>query len=269
MSVLQDLRNVAFVGSLAVSLTLIAVGQTGSAPPQSSQIKAFVFDVVSVKPHIPGDRTMAFGPTPVGYHNVNVTLPLMIEYAYNLTLPDQIAGLPGWASEARFDVEAKMDDATLAEFRNLAPEKQSEERRLMVQAVLADRFKLKVHHETKRQGIYQLVVAKGGYKFKEAPQGEPQRMMTGNGKIILQAMPLGNVADRLSSETSRIVVDKTNLTGNYDLTLKWTPDAQRTANDASPSVYTALEEQLGLKLVPAKGPVDVIVIDHVEQPSAN
>ena len=269
MRVVLDCRNSIFVGALAVSLTVTALGQTGSAASQSSQVKAFVYDVVSVKPHSPGDRTMAFGPTPVGYHNVNVTLLLLIQSAYKLTLPDQIAGLPGWTSDARFDVEAKMDDATLAEFRKLPPEQQGEERRLMLQAVLAERFKLKVHHETREQTIYQLVVAKGGCKVKRSPDGEPQRMMTGNGKIILQAMPIGNVADNLSDEAGRIVVDKTGLTGNYDLTLKWTPEAQRTADNGGPSVYTALEEQLGLKLVPAKGPVNTIVIDQVERPSAN
>jgi uncharacterized protein (TIGR03435 family) len=82
-------------------------------------------------------------------------------------------------------------------------------------------------------------------------------------------MPLDSVANSLSNETGRIVIDKTGLTGNYDLTLKWTPEQQRTADDSGPSVFTALEEQLGLKLVPAKGPVDTIVVDHIERPSEN
>lgn len=212
---------------------------------------------------------MSFGPTAVGYRGVNITVPMLIQYAYNLTLPDQISRLPGWTLDTRFDIEAKMDEETLAEFRELPREQQREQRRLMLQAVLADRLRLKVHHEDKEQPIYELVVAKGGCKFKEAPVGEAQQMMTGSGRIVLQAMPVVNVADNLSGEIGRIVIDKTRLAGNYDLTLKWTPDEGRTADDQGLSVYTALEEQLGLKLVPTKGPVDTISVDHIERPTEN
>lgn len=264
------LTLVAYILVFAVNAVAAAAQpQSSTAQPQSSQAKVFAYDVVSVKPHKPGDRPISFGATPEGYRAVNIMVSWLIQNIYDLTLADQISGLPDWASDARFDFEAKMDEETVAEFRKLSHEQQQEQRQLMLQAVFADRFKLKVHHKIKEMGIYELVVAKSGCKFKESPPGETQRVMTGNGRIVLQAMPLDSVANSLSNETGRIVIDKTGLTGNYDLTLKWTPEQQRTADDSGPSVFTALEEQLGLKLVPAKGPVDTIVVDHIERPSEN
>ena len=264
------LTLVAYILVFAVNAVAAAAQpQSSTAQPQSSQAKVFAYDVVSVKPHKPGDRPISFGATPEGYRAVNIMVSWLIQNIYDLTLADQISGLPDWASDARFDFEAKMDEETVAEFRKLSHEQQQEQRQLMLQAVFADRFKLKVHHKIKEMGIYELVVAKSGCKFKESPPGETQRGMTGNGRIVLQAMPLVNLVGNLSNETGRIVIDKTGLTGNYDLTLKWTPEQQRTADDSGPSVFTALEEQLGLKLEPAKGPVQVLVIDKVEMPSAN
>jgi uncharacterized protein (TIGR03435 family) len=266
----QKLRPSTFVIAIAaISFVAPAHSQSGSAPPQSSRVKTFVYDVASVKPHRPGDRTMSFGSTPVGYHGVNVTVSMLIQYAYDITMPDQISGLPGWAAGSPFDIETKMDEETLAEFRNLPLDQQWEQRRLMLQTVLADRFKLKSHREIKEQPVLELIIAKGGCKFKESTPGQSGRMMTGRGQITLQAMPVVNLANNLTNETGRIVVDKTGLTGNYDLTLKWTPEEQSTADDSAPSVYTALDEQLGLKLVPGKGPVDIVVIDHIERPTEN
>ena len=112
----RKLRISLFVTAIAaLGLAAPAHPQSGSVPPQSSQIKAPAYDVVSVKPHRPSDATWSFGPTPNGDHDVNATASQLIQYAYNLTLPDQISGLPGWATDARFDFEAKMDEETLAD----------------------------------------------------------------------------------------------------------------------------------------------------------
>jgi len=105
--------------------------------------------------------------------------------------------------------------------------------------------------------------------LKESPPGEPQRMMAGRGLVITHATPLISLVANLPDATGRLVVDKTGLTGNYDITLKWTPDDQRGTDDAALSIFTALEEQLGLKLLPAIGSIDTIIIDHVERPSPN
>lgn len=212
---------------------------------------------------------MLFGSTPVGYRGVNISVSMLIQYAYDIEVPEQISGLPGWASESPFDIETKMDEETLAEFRNLSPDRQQEQRRLMLQTVLADRFKLKLHREIKEQPVLELIIAKGGCKFKESTPGQARRMLTGGGQIILQGMPVADLANSLTNETGRIIVDRTGLTGNYNLTLKWTPSKWSTADDSAPSVYTALDEQLGLKLVPAKDPIDLVVIDSIERPTEN
>jgi uncharacterized protein (TIGR03435 family) len=169
----------------------------------------------------------------------------------------------------------------------------------MLRPALADRFKLKVHTETKQLPVYKIVLAKGGSKLKEATAGDtyangikgpdgvgrPGMMRFGPGQLTAQAVPMTSLTNMLSQQLHRTVLDKTGLTGKYDLELNWTPDQgadpmfkgpegspQRgdAAPDSSgPSIFTALQEQLGLKLQSAKGPVETLVIDHVEMPSEN
>jgi uncharacterized protein (TIGR03435 family) len=142
----------------------------------------------------------------------------------------------------------------------------------MVQAMLADRFKLATHTETRELPIYNLIVAKGGAKLGPT-QESGSSVSTSSGRIEVQmANSVTVLAEELSKVAGRDVVDKTGIAGRYHLTLRWTPDDSATTssdNDSGPSLFTALEEQLGLKLEPAKGPVQVLVIDHVEMPSAN
>jgi len=184
----------------------------------------------------------------------------------NVTIP----GMPGWGNSSLFDVEAKADDETAVAMVKLPREDEWKQEQLMLQALLADRFKLRVHHETREGPVYQLVVAKGGFKLKDAPDSEHEGGYSwGNGEIQVRKGPIGSLAFSLSDLLGRTVIDKTGLTGKYDIALKWTPDEQQSADDAGPSLFTALEEQLGLKLEPAKGPVDVFIIDHVEKPSEN
>jgi uncharacterized protein (TIGR03435 family) len=142
----------------------------------------------------------------------------------------------------------------------------------MLQSLLADRFQLRVHYESRIQPIYELVLAKGGFKLKPLPADHERGGMSGRpGEMILHGMSIADLARSLSmsNEAGRAVVDKTGLTGNYEIDLKWTPDDQQGTPDAGSTLFTALEEQLGLKLEPAKGPVDTLVIDHVEKPSEN
>jgi uncharacterized protein (TIGR03435 family) len=218
-------------------------------------------------------------------------LKLLIQYAYGLKTTELISGLPGWTDSERFDVEARTDADTVEAQKKLSKEDASAQRRLMMQTLLADRFQLKVHHETKLLPMYQLVVAKGGFKLKDAdpddtyPNGfkSPDGIAHGNmmaiqnGQLTAQAIPVSTLSNQLSQQLHRQVVDKTGLTGKYDFTLQWNPedmdgpaaqDASSTANSA-PSIFTALQEQLGLKLEAVKGPVDTIVVDHVEMPSEN
>ena len=187
-------------------------------------------------------------------------------------MKDYPAGLPPWADKDSFDVEAKANDDTVAAIRKLSSKEQEQLTRDMLQSLLADRFQLRVHYESKMQPIYELVLAKGGSKLKPLPaEKKPGWGKIDRGEYRLHNKSITEFADGLSvwNVAGRAVVDKTGLIGNYDVDLKWTPDGQQGTPDSGPTLFTALEEQLGLKLEPAKGPVNTLVIDHVEKPSEN
>lgn len=253
--------------------TAAAIGQsTPTAVSTSSKPPAF--DVVSIRPHKQTiDGSSWASPTPNGYEARNASVRRLLERAYDVRCRDQLAGLPDWAepSGGTFDIEARMDGDALVDFQKLSSDRQQAQAALMLQSLLADRFKLKVHHETRVISVYALMVAKSGFKLKqsEAPENL-YGMMEGRNSIYIRGGPIGaRFIAGLSDKTGRIVIDKTGLTGSYDIDFKWTPDEDIAAGVSGPSLFTALEEQLGLKLVPAKAPLDVLVIDHIEKPSEN
>jgi uncharacterized protein (TIGR03435 family) len=152
----------------------------------------------------------------------------------------------------------------------------------MLQSLLADRFKLVFHKETREEQIYDLVVDKGGSKLKVAVdtvKGSPQGLRAGRGEVTGMAAPMQQLSNFLSEQLGRSVIDKTDLDGKYDFTLKWMPDPLASGGSSgpdaipldpsAPSLTAAVQEQLGLKLQPTKGPVEILVIDHVEKPSEN
>lgn len=228
---------------------------------------------------------------PDGYSAVGVSVRSLIMTAYNLKMDNLVSGISESAAGAQFDVEAKLDPDTVESFKKLTEDEKWAQRRLMLQGLLANRFNLKIHHEKKEVPIYQLVIAKGGFKLKDAnpnntyangikgPDGisHAGMMMISAGALTAQGIPMLSLAANLGGQLHRIVEDKTGLTGKYDVTLHWAksdllnepPDAQTAAEDSGPSIFTALQEQLGLKLESAKEPVDAIVVDHIEMPSEN
>jgi bla regulator protein blaR1 len=167
--------------------------------------------------------------------------------------------------------------------KTMSAEERIKETRLMMQSLLADRFQMKAHFETREMPVYELLVAKGGPKLKENPDLTKARYKAGGGGILGTAVPIQNLIDVLEAAADvdgRKIVNKTGLTGQYDISLKWTPlqaaAASGAAGGSTPaggdegvSFFTALEEQLGLKLVPTKAPGQVLVIDHIERPSEN
>ena len=180
----------------------------------------------------------------------------------------------------RYEIQAKIEDSRYAAMQKMSPAQQSEQVDLMEQSLLADRFKLKVHFEKREMPVYALVVAKGGPKLTPAEIGESSKLFSaptdrGN-KITAEAVTLDDFANSPLLRTGgRLVIDQTGLKGTYDFTLESGPDrtvapdtAQEGGGDA-PSFFTAIQEQLGLRLVPTKAPVEVIVIDHIEKPSEN
>jgi uncharacterized protein (TIGR03435 family) len=204
---------------------------------------------------------------------------------------DRIVGAPGWVTKNRYDLEAKVSPEDAPKLHNL----KIDERRSMMLPLLVERFHLKYHHEMRELPSYSLTVARGGPKLKESNQapakdgqksdGPPRgRMMMDRGRIQADGTSLEFLAQVLSRQIGRTVIDKTGLTANYDYTLQWTPDdappptpgaesalqrSDAAGDPVGPSIFTALQEQLGLKLEPSKGPVDVIVIDKIDPPTEN
>jgi uncharacterized protein (TIGR03435 family) len=247
------------------------------------------FEVASIKPAAPDARGTYVRTSEGGRVNVtNMTLKDMITLAYRIQ-PYQILGGPAWISTARYDISAKPEKAP-----------KDGEVPLMLQALLKDRFQLTLQRETKDLPIYALVVArkdgKLGPNLLESKEGSctvpdrnappkpgqrncGQQMMSPRSLNAVSA-PMSQVIPMLARMLGRTVVDKTGLTGKYDIDVQWTPDetqlamlspeARAASSDASgPSIFTALQEQLGLKLESQKGPVEVFAVERAEKPSEN
>jgi len=191
----------------------------------------------------------------------NATLRTLIRNGYDIQ-NFQFAEGPGWLDSDSYDISATISDGaevTEAQYRAL------------VRAMLADRFQLKVHWETRQGDVYALVVAKNGPKLKVAdPSKEPglnTNISAHEGRMIGINAPVFYLSSVLSNKLSHPVIDKTGLQGKYDWTLVWDPDPG--VDSTEPSIFTAVQEQLGLKLDSQKGPVKMLVIDSVERPSEN
>jgi uncharacterized protein (TIGR03435 family) len=173
-------------------------------------------------------------------------------------------------------VWAKIEDSQFEAMKKMTPAQQREQVALMEQALLAERFRLKVHFEMREMPVYSLVVAKGGAKLTPARDGEVSRLSSvGKGRgheVTGQAVTLEQlVHSPFMTIDGHQVVDETGLTGGYDFTLDWTPASVMAGggSDDAPGIFTAIQEQMGLRLVPSKAQVEVVVIDHIERPSAN
>ncbi len=224
----------------------------------------------------------------------NATLQVLIRSVYDLQ-DDQILGGPSWINSENYDVDAKMDKSVIDELQKLSPDQRFPEQKRLVQALLVDRFKLALHPETKELPVHELVIASGDSRLQQAKPGDTYSdglkglggrpvgagiWFPGNGQLIGQGVPIGSLVKVLSEKLGgHIVLDKTGLIGNFDFTLKWTPDAGQSPTSSqqgprSPESYespisSALQEQLGLKLEVQQAPVEVLVIDHAEQPAQN
>jgi uncharacterized protein (TIGR03435 family) len=296
----KTIRLCAIVGVLAFLSVpmLFASAQTQStqasaASPDDPKFAKFLYDVVSIKPHKDDSnatvRWMGLHDNPDGFSMRNSPVVFMISTAYR-TAHSTISGAPDWAKREMFDVEAKMDPEVTDAFQKLNKTDQELARKHMMQVFVRDYVKAVVHMDTTEVAIYELVIAKNGPKLKEAKevQEAPDALIpagalrvSGSSAGIVwtgQGAPIGSMINQLSFATGRPVYDKTGLTGKYDFTLTYArenltaPGAGMDAPpqmDTAPPLAKALEEQLGLKLVPAKGNMDVIVIDHVERPAAN
>lgn len=218
------------------------------------------FEVASIKPSAPGSKLGTIYPAPgrQRYVGTCVSLKLMMTVAYRVNYA-QISG-PGWISDDLFDV-------------NAAAEKPSgiEELHVMLRNMVAERFRLRMHTETKVRPVYMLSVDKSGVKMKPSETaGDPLVSEPGAGSLTGHFTPMSYFAWLLGLFVDRPIVDRTGLKNVYDFTLTWNPDLTTEVQaDSAPGLFEALRKQLGLRLDAQNGPLEVLVIDHAERPEPN
>jgi uncharacterized protein (TIGR03435 family) len=234
-----------------------------------------VFEVATIKPSVPDRPGKVFTVKGRQVITINTTTSDLITFAYDLHAK-QIVGGPPWMESEKYDVNGQ-------------PEGQGEPSRVqlsgMIRKLLEDRFKFTFHREKRELSVYAITVAPGGPKLTKNdtnPNGLPGLFFKGLGTLPAQNATMGDFAGVMQTAVlDRPVVDKTGLQGRFDFTLRWTPDETQFAGlgvrvpppsndpDAPPGLFTAFQEQLGLKLESTKAPVDVLVVDRVERPSEN
>jgi uncharacterized protein (TIGR03435 family) len=300
--------NIEMLIALAVFLGFspaLGLGQTtvaatsqktaGRVNAGSAESKQWKFAVVSLRKNNSGGPTHIGVATADGYQMKNLFLGYLFLSAYApqtggaaFYSVGQIVGMPAWleGNDDRYDVDAKVDDADLADWQN--PAKQPAMLRSMLQALLEDRLKLVVHRSTREAPVYRLVVGKNGPKFRETNPGEPHpgvRPMPGGGTFSREqnddrvrlhyfGISIAQLASFELGDAGRTIEDQTGLAGRYDFTIEMPVPQPGTQQGGiampglGPSAFS-VADQLGLKLEPAKGQVETVVIDHVERPSPN
>ncbi len=249
----------------------LVAGIAAAAPQETAS-----FEVASIKPNVSGAGNRTVRPSPGRFSIFNLTLKDLVMFAYF-----QVFGGPGWITADQYDIEAKAEGNP-----------DQNQMRLMLQALLQDRFKLALRHDTKELPIYELTVAKGGFKLQPQKPGDcikydpdnppgpghknsdfSGNLSNGSGSFDGTSASMADLATMFSYTVGRKVVDKTGIAGQFRVHLTFAPDevagGAAAPADAGPSFFTALQEQIGLKLESAKGPVEVLVIDSVEKPSEN
>src|ERR1035438_8842743 len=270
------MRKYLSIGAMVLLLSArFATSQTTASQPQ--------FDAVSIKPNKTDER-QDYGLRGDRIFGKNIPVKGWIQIAYGVK-DFQIRG-PAWISTEKFDVEAKAGNPSASATQMMS----------MLQSLLADRFKLTLRREMADSTVYALVVGRRGLMMKPSkdqtlwagdyPNGSPDgRPLTGGGPTELapgrfkgEAGPMTILVNFLSAPLGRSVINKTGLTGRYDIDLRYAPGSGQTSTGddpvaqaaaSTPSLFTAMQEQLGLKLESAKAPVEVLVIDHIERPSRN
>ena len=255
----------------------VAFGAAAQSPAPPAETPRF--DFASIRQNVNPEIRWRMEFTPNGVNGVDVTLAYVLEEAYGLYDGERWSGVPQWARERRFNIEARFDPAR---YRNIT----LEQRRAMLQQLLADRFGLVVHHELREGPVYALVVASHGPKLEPSRAADLRpatvygsscvNLPTRGDRVAMKDCTTGDLVSTLNlmaaSDLNRRIVDRTGLTGHYNFDLAWSPEdpvaAARLDSDA-PTLFTALRRELGLELKAAKGPLDTIVVDRVTMPSPN
>jgi uncharacterized protein (TIGR03435 family) len=224
------------------------------------------FEVASVKPTQPGVTGRSFTQRPGGgLVTSNATIRMLMAFAYQV-MPEEISGGPPWVESDGFDIDAK----------GAAPKLTQSQFREMIQSLLAERFQLKMHRETRELTVYVLVQAKNGAKLVEAIDDNPEASLRIQGPGQMSGVAtLPALATTLMRPLRRKVIDETGLKGSYNFKIRFAPEqpsapgADTVPPSDGPSIFTALQDQLGLRLKTAKRPIEVLVIDTVTKPAPN
>jgi len=261
-------------------LAIAGIASLSLAPPSARSTRASLqierdprqiqFEVSSVRPDPSSDLVSSFWFTPDGLYIKGFPLHAILHTAF-LGLheygDDRLIGEPGWVKSDRYDIQAKVDEAQVARWKNLSVDQQ----RQALQAMIAELFSLRYHRESRISSVYVLSIAKGGPCFKLVPTSQGPHMFAPlePGNMQSHSTYMWQLIEELENQLNCIVRDETGLDKTYDYTLEWAPDDPAHAESSRPSLFTALKEQLGLKLEMQKRPVDVVIIDHIERPSQN
>jgi bla regulator protein blaR1 len=250
--------------------TIVGIINAPFSRAQSRSEATPTFEVTSVKPSAPDAMGRSMLRDPSGRFTAeNATLKMLICYAYNVR-DHQVIGAKGWLDSVRYDVIGKPEGRP-----------NTDRFKQMVQSLLGDRFELRLRHDSRELPIFKLVIAKNGPKLIPWADSAGPVVRGAHGKLIGQKVSMRLLADALTRRLDRSVFDKTGLSGMYDFTLEWTPDERPTppamdpgdrtggSTEVGPSIFTAIQEQLGLRLAAAKGPVDVLVVEGAERPKPN
>jgi uncharacterized protein (TIGR03435 family) len=257
---------------VALVLTMIAAPAQTTGSDRPTHRKLPEWDVTLVKPAQPENCPQGSGirTTSDGLSAFCVPLLFVIETAYQVMDSNRVIGMPEWVRRGQeWNIDGKVAANDTAIFAGLSRDEQFS----MLQPLLAERFHLKAHNERRPMPVFELVVAKGGPKLKHATQDEigKSRIVGGNsGRIEGVSAELDSLPSLLSREVGRPVVNRTGLTGRFDFTLEYLPATRAAADEiGGQSLFTALEEKLGLRLKSARELMDVLVIDSITQPSEN
>jgi uncharacterized protein (TIGR03435 family) len=292
---------ITFATQLALCLSAVAyasfsLAQTASTKPEKLLFHSSgalpSYEVATVKPIDP-DVASSMVKLPPGESLSPLSIRRYIMDAYGAVDPQQVAGAPDWLSKDAYQINGKVPEELAAALQKMTREERSNQTRMMQQRLLAERFHLKAHFETQVLPVYELVPAKGGLKITNVPgppepkpgdppirvrQGDPlppgtARNTMSNGLRVLNghAIKMQFLARILGGEIGgRPIVDHTGFAGYFDINeLAWAPSGDAAAEADGPSLAGALEEKLGLRLVPAKDPIEVLVIDGIERPTPN
>jgi uncharacterized protein (TIGR03435 family) len=232
---------------------------------------ALVFDVASIRPHAPGDnRFLVRPPSNGGFTAAGTTAKFVVMLAYDVQ-ETQVIGGPSWFATEKWDIEARTDDRAGHSV---------EETRRMLQNMLEERFSLRLHRETQPLPVYVLSIARSGSKLKASDPTGSTNVKAGGNSVSVQHGELARMTQLLATVLGRPVVDRTGLKGLYDFSLRWDDapireggvpglDAPAAPGTDHGSIFTAIQDQLGLRLEPQRAPIDVIVVDRMDRPSQN